>query len=193
MARNDLPKLISALEKVAVSVAYEGPRQACHLIVADLQQQGPSWSGRFSNSWAIDAPAGLSGSVKGAGGEGDAKPLKALGVNFLATAKKLQNRTETAFVIGNFSEWASQAIDEQADLFFRPFYPPRTRLGKERVARAENNGGPRKGRTLRGNLPSGSGGSSRTAELYWFQKYNDGGKRDQVINSTLSKALRGIK
>ena len=193
MARNDLPKLISALEKAAASVAYEGPRQACELIVADLQEQGPSWSGRFSNSWAIDAPDGLPGSAKGTGGEGDAKPLRSPKVSFSVIAKKLQNKTETVFVIGNFSKWASQAIDEQVDVFFRPFYPPKTRLGKERVARAENSGGPRKGKTLRGDLPSGNGGSSRTAELYWFQKYNDGGKRDQVINSTLSKALRGIK
>ena len=193
MARNDLPKLISALEKAAASVAYEGPRQACQSIVADLQQQGPSWSGRFSNSWAIDTPDGLPGSIKGTGAEGDAKSLKAPGVSLSVVAKKLRNRTETVFVIGNFSKWASQAVDEQVDLFFRPFYPPRTNLGKERVAKAENNGGPREGRTLRGNLPPGSDGSSRTAELYWFQKYNDGGKRDQVINSTLSKALRGIK
>ena len=193
MARNDLPKLISALEKAAASVAYEGPRQACELIVADLQEQGPSWSGRFSNSWAIDAPDGLPGSAKGAGGEGDAKSLKSPGVSFSVVAQRLKNKTETVFVVGNFSEWASEAVDEQVDIFFRPFYPPRTSLGKERVAKAENNGGSREGRTLRGNLPPGSGGSSRTAELYWFQKYNDGGKRDQVINSTLSKALRGIK
>ena len=193
MARNDLSKLVSALEKVTASVAYEGPRQASELIVADLQQEGPSWSGRFSNSWAIDAPAGLPGSVKGSGGIGDAKSIKSSGAGLLSVAKKFKDKKESVFVIGNFSQWASQAIDEQVDLFFRPFSPPKTRLGKQRVSEAKNNGGPRKGQTLRGSLPPGSGGSSRTADLYWFQKYNNGGKRDQVINSTLSKLFREIK
>ena len=193
MARNDLPKLIAALERASVAVAYEGPKQACKQIIDDLQQEGPSWSGKFSNSWLIEAPTGLPGSIKGSGAEGDAQSIKLAKQQNSVIAKQLQGRQETVFVIGNFSEWAGQAVDETLDVFFRPFFPPKTKLGKERVSRPENNGGSRSGKTIRGKLPPGDNGSSRTAELFWFQKYNNAGKRDQVIASTLSKALRGIK
>ena len=78
MPRNDLPKLIAALEKVAVAVGHEGPRQACEQIISNLQQEGPSWVSRFSNSWLIQAPSGLPGSIKGDGRRESQDQLKSL-------------------------------------------------------------------------------------------------------------------
>lgn len=193
MARNDLPKLIEALEKAAVAVGYEAPRQAAKKIVDDLQDAGPSWSGRFSNSWVVDISGGLPGSVKGTGAEGDARSLKLPAVAFASIKNKVNVTDQIVFTVGNFSEYASQAIDETPDLFFRPFFPPKTALGRQRVQQSDNNGGPRGGRTMRGALPPGDGGSSRTADLDWFKTYNNAGKRDKVINTFLSKALRSIR
>jgi len=188
MARNDLPKLIAALEKVAVAVGHEGPRQACEQIISNLQQEGPSWSGRFSNSWLIQAPSGLPGSIKGDGQKGEPRSIKKPAPAAQGLAQKVTSLGQTVFVINNFSDWSSQAVDKDApDGFFRPTEKPETALGQKKWEVL----GPRE--KLRGQLRAGKDGASRTAKLFWFQSYNDGGKRDEVIASTLSKALRRIR
>ena len=129
MARNDLPKLIEAKKELAVS--HEGPRQACEQIIDDLQQEGPSWSGRFSNSWLIQAPSGLPGSVKGNGQKGEPKSIKKPVQAFQGLAQKITGLNQTTFVINNFSDWSSQAIDDEQDLFTRPTEEPETALGRK--------------------------------------------------------------
>ena len=189
MARNDLPKLIAALEKVAVSVGYEGPRQACQEIIEDLQQEGPSWSGKFSNSWLLEAPSGFPGSVKGDGGSGEPRSIKKPTPALNPLKQKIASLNQTVFIINNFSDWSSQAIDDEEDSFLRPTPEPETELGRKKL----ENGGPRLVPALRGRLGPGEDGASRTANLFWFKTYNNGGKRDNVIASTLAKALRGIR
>ena len=189
MARNDLPKLITALEKAAVAVGHEGPRQACEQIISDLQQEGPSWSGQFSNSWLIQAPSGLPGSIKGDGQKGEPRSIKKPAPASQGLAQKVTSSGQTVFVINNFSNWSSQAVDDEEDTFSRPSLEPETELGRKKL----KNGGPRPVPSLRGRLGPGENGASRTAKLFWFQSYNDGGKRDEVIASTLSKVLRRIK
>ena len=108
---------------------------------------------------------------------------------FQGLAQKITGLNQTTFVINNFSDWSSQAIDDEQDLFTRPTEEPETALGRKK----QDFGGPRGGRGLRGRLGPGADSSSRTADLFWFQKYNNGGKRDKVITSTLSNVLKGIK
>ena len=64
--------LLDELDRIAATTIYNGPKRAAERIVAELQQAGPSWTGKFSNSWQIQTPTRL---VKGTGQPGEPKPL----------------------------------------------------------------------------------------------------------------------
>jgi hypothetical protein len=56
MARNQLPKALEELDRVFATTLFNGPKAAAERVVRDLQQAGPSWTGKFSNSWQIETP-----------------------------------------------------------------------------------------------------------------------------------------
>ena len=58
-------KLFRQIDQDIASLALLGTINAAERTVRELQQEGPSWTGRFSNSWEINGPQGQT--VKGDG------------------------------------------------------------------------------------------------------------------------------
>ena len=55
MAKNTTKKLINELERVFGVLIYESPVKAAERVVTELQQEGPIWTGKYANSWQIEA------------------------------------------------------------------------------------------------------------------------------------------
>ena len=73
MAKNTTKKLINELERVFGVLIYESPVKAAERVVTELQQEGPIWTGKYANSWQIEAAGTV---VKGNGQGGSPRPLK---------------------------------------------------------------------------------------------------------------------
>ena len=56
MARNDLKKFLKDFDRVTNEVAFNAPMQAANTVVNKLKGVGPSWTGKFNNSWEIATP-----------------------------------------------------------------------------------------------------------------------------------------
>lgn len=187
MARNDFMKLLNNLDMAAASLTLSGPTVAAEKIVADLQERGPGWTGKFSNSWQIEGPQGQL--AKGDGQPGQARPVKLPGLLFTGPqAARVILRTigakdKVVFRISNFSPYA----DEARDLV--PYNPekPATDNIKPIVERGKRAPGAR-----RGDL-QGSGGNRITAPLDWYSGYVGGGFMDKVIQVTMDGIMRNLK
>jgi hypothetical protein len=187
MARNDFMKLLNNLDMAAASLILTGPTVASEKIVADLQERGPAWTGRFSNSWQIDGPQGQT--AKGNGQEGQAQAVKLPGLLFTGPQaarvllRQFAAKDKVVFRISNFSEYA----DEARDLV--PFNPekPMTDNLKPIVKTGKRSPGGR-----RGDL-QGSGKNRITAPLDWYSTYVGGGFIDKVIQVSMDGIMRGLK
>jgi hypothetical protein len=183
------------------SLPFLGPVLAAERIVAELQAEGPSWTGRFSNSWQITGPQGQQ--VKGDGKPGDPRPVKFKEGPFTgpqAAATFLRTKLTTdkvVFTISNFADHAAKAIDAvEQDNFLYPrgwvISPdgPSTQLGKAKfdpVAQGRKGGGSYRGDTGGGDPDSSS---SRTAPLDWFATFAEGGRLDKAVRISVDEALR---
>jgi hypothetical protein len=72
MARNQLPKALEELDRVFATTLFNGPKRAAERVVRELQQAGPSWTGKFSNSWQIETPTAT---TKGDGQPGEPRTI----------------------------------------------------------------------------------------------------------------------
>lgn len=176
------------LDTVTASLTLAGPTLAAQRVVSDLQEIGPRWTGRFSNSWEIRGPQGQS--VRGTGGEGDPVPvvfssapftgqqaLRTLTRTFLTTDK-------VVFTITNFSPYADQARD------LVPFTPDEPSQ-KSPLKPARYGTRPAGGR--RGELATGSRSNRATAPLDWYSNYFGGGFLDKTVRVTLDGLNIGFK
>ena len=181
------------------SLPFLGPVSAAERIVAELQAEGPSWTGRFSNSWQITGPQGQQ--VKGDGKPGDPRPVKFKEGPFTgpqAAATFLRTKVTTdkvVFTISNFSDHAAEAID--AVEHDKTYYPrgwaispdgPQTSQGQANFDPVSSG---RKDSSTRGDTGGGdpNSSSSRTAPLDWFATFADGGRLDKAIKIEMDKAL----
>jgi hypothetical protein len=162
--------LLQELDRVAATTVYNGPKRVAERVVREMQQAGPSWTGKFSNSWEIQTPAT---SVRGSGQPGEPRPLYTPPLTGIQVTKSFLTKESIVFRISNFSPHALEAIDAvQHD---RQYYArrltaePQTALGRQKW---ELNG-PRSQLSYRGQTGGGSDGanSSRTAPLDWFATY----------------------
>ena len=175
------------------SLALLGAVRAAERTVRELQQEGPSWTGQFSNSWQITGPQGQT--VKGNGGRGEPRPLKFMEGPFTGPqAVRTLFRTgvttnKVVFTVSNFSPWAGEATDLRESRFYRPTPEPQTQLG---LSKWEQSGQRRPSRWHpRYQIFGGeSGDASRTASKDWFTKYVTGGRLDKSITVEMDNMLR---
>lgn len=188
MARkNGFHKLAEDLDMVGSSAVVNGPLSSARRIISELQQEGPSWSGRFSNSWKVETLDGRS--YEGDGQKGEPRPVKIPLLTGRQAFKTVFNKDKVVYKISNFSPWAGQATDFIEDRFSRPTPQPETQLG---LSKWELSGQrrPSKQHPRYDIFGGGTGDASRTAPKDWFTKYVTGGKLDRAITIEMDNMLR---
>jgi hypothetical protein len=185
-------KLLKNVSKFAGSVVAFGPIRSAHRVTKELQQQGPSWTGQFSNSWRITTPDGRF--YEGDGSTGEPRPINVPSLTFPQAIKTGFSKNKVVFTISNNSRWAGQAVDFLDDDFFRPTKEPQTQLGRSKWEISEVG---RSQTSIRGDLiePVGkvdTGKASRTAPQDWFTTYLTSGKLDKAITVEMNNMLRRL-
>ena len=180
MARNELGRLFENLDRFGTAFFSRAPAAAAEKVVADLQELGPAWTGRFSNSWQISTASRV---VSGSGQEGRPQKISSP----LLSGRELLGRPEVKYTISNFASgpqgpYALVAMDLQEGTFINPGTPPLKPF--ERGTRISG---------IRGKLNIGTRGPNRrTAPLDWFSTYVNGGQIDKAVRVSFDQALRGI-
>lgn len=193
-------KAFRRADRDIASLALLSAISAAEKTVKQLQEEGPSWTGRFSNSWQIEGPQGQT--VKGDGRTGEPRPIKFKEAPFTgpqATATLLKInllKDKTVFKISNFSEHAAIAIDalQQSNSLYQngweKYGGPITDLGISNLDISSE--GREGGSSLRGDIGGGSNtsASSRTAPLDWFATFVEGGRLDKTVKISVDEILR---
>ena len=180
MARNELKRLAQNIDRLAVAAFSRAPAAAAEKIVGELQERGPAWTGRFSNSWQI---ASESRTVSGSGNEGGPQKISAP----LLTGRELLFKPEIKYSISNFATgpqgpYARKAMDLEEGKYIYPGVPP-----LKPADRGTRTSG------IRGQLTvSGEGPNRRTAPLDWFTTYTNGGAIDRTVRVSFEQATKGI-
>jgi hypothetical protein len=180
MARNELRRLAENLDRFATAAFSRGPAAAAEKTVADLQQLGPLWTGRFSNSWQIASETRV---VSGSGQPGWPQKISAP----LLSGRELLFKPVVKYTISNFATgpqgpYALKAMDLEEGVFINPGTPPL----KPAEYGTRTSG-------IRGDLTlSAKGSNRRTAPLDWFTTYTQGGTIERTVRVSFDQALRGI-
>ena len=192
----DPAKLLQQLDRDISSLALLGAIKSAQRAVSELQQEGPSWTGRFSNSWEINGPQGQQ--VKGDGQPGEPRTIGFPTGPFTGPqAVRVLGRTrfttnKVVFKIDNFSPWAAYASDLAEGEFFRPSSPePETQLGKSKWKRSGQSRPSGTSRRYQIN-GGGTGDASRTAKENWLTNYINGGRLDKAIAIEVDKMSRRL-
>lgn len=173
---NELDRLGDNLDRLAVAAFSRGPARAAEEIVVDLQEAGPVWSGRFSNSWQIETSDGRRTAGSGSPGLPQRVPAPLLsGRGFVFDDVK--------YTISNFSTYS----DEARDLVEGRYIDPGTTPLKEYDRGTRISG-------IRGDLIGDDEGPNRsTAPLDWYATYVRGGAIDRRIKIELDAELGRIR
>ena len=200
MAKNELFKLLDKVERFGSSLVVSGPTRAAKRTIRELQQEGPSWTGRFSNSYQIETPDGRV--YKGDGQPGEPRPINLpaglfSGPENLRASLPIKDRVVTT--ISNFSEYAAEATDVVESAFFRPTEEPTTALGQRKLRRGDGGrprtessfnaetgvktGTPMQIPSYRGEIGGGPEDreSGATADLDWLAMYVEDGRLDRTV------------
>ena len=188
--------LATDLDRVGASLTLGGPTLVAQRVVTELQQAGPSWSGRFSNSWQIEGPQ--SQIVKGDGQKGEPRPVVFTSAPFTGpqAAATLFRTTvlkdKVIFKISNFSTYADVATDMKESIFKRPTPLPETQLCRSKFN--EINEG-RKGSSLRWDIGGGNpeSSSSETARKDWLPNYANGGGLTKAVKIEMDAVMRSLR
>lgn len=181
------------IDRIAASALLVGPTVAAERVVRELQQAGPSWTGRFSNSWQIEGPQGQL--VRGDGQPGEPRPVEFTTAPFTgpqAAATLLRTtvlKDKIVFKISNYSQYAGLATDVEQGIFRRPTPEPLTQLGRSKFFEGDK---PRNNPSFRWDVGNQAvvGSSSRTAEQDWLPNYVAAGL-NRAIQISMDAALRG--
>ena len=173
---NELDRLAENLDRIAVAAFSRGPARAAEEIVVDLQEEGPIWSGRFSNSWQIETGDGRRTAGSGAPG----MPQRVL-------APLLSGRgfafDDVKYTVSNFSSYANEARDLVEGRYIDPGIDP-----LKPYTRGTRVSG------YRGDLVGNDEGPNRsTAPLDWYTTYVRGGAIDRRIKIELDKELGRVR
>ena len=177
--------LIEDLDKKFFASVYNAAKAASQEIVADLQQRGPSWTGRFSNSWEL-----AEGDIAVSGNRSQGEPLAVILQKAPPNLQKLRATTEIVFRITNLTPQPTKniALDKIEGTFIHITALPETALGRTKY---ENFTQGRAAQTKRGAAGTGGPGlSSRTAALDWYSDYLNGGYIPRIIKTRLSATIR---
>ena len=190
MAKNDFMKLAKDLDMVFASAVSFGPIRGAHRAIKELQQEGPSWTGRFSNSWQIRTPDGRF--FKGSGQPGEPQPLPIPALTGRQAIRTGFAKDRVVFTISNFSPWAGEATDKVKSTFERPTLKPQTSLGMKKW---EESGLKRPDKAhKRGNIYSvpEPGDASRTADQDWFTTYVTSGKVNKAVTFEMDNMFKSL-
>ena len=190
---NEIPDLAKEVTRWTATVLNEGVLPGVEDLVRELQFKGPSWTGRYSNSWQIQV-----GNDKSTGTRrpGEPKPIKAPKINVRSIREGRIAKDEIRIQIRNLARSRKYAQDEKLGRFRRGFAgrkkigdEPSTTLGKNKF---KQSGSGRKGLVKRGDIGGGTPGvlSGRTAPLDWFKTFKDGGILDQIVKLELGKGVK---
>lgn len=181
--------LLKELDRVAATTVANGPKRAAERVVRELQQEGPSWTGRFSNSWQIAGPDRV---TKGDGQPGEPRPIYTPSIRGTSAVRTFLGKDKVVFTISNFSEHSDLARDLVTGNFYRPTETPQTQLGL-RKWEVVNEG--RRRNIRRGQIGGGTAGneSSRTAPLDWFTTYVQAGKVNEAVRIEMDAAMSSLQ
>jgi hypothetical protein len=179
MARNELDRLLDKLEGGVLYFFKVGIKNTAENIVKDLQEQGPTWSGRFGNSWEIASASKVS---SGSGALGVAQPIEAP----LLSNDEFKFKPEVKYYIANKAAHADYALDLKEGKF-KPEGEP---LADRKIVRS---GSRPNADHKRGAVISGDGSATSSAELDWYITYLNGGKIDKTVSLYMDQALRNVK
>ena len=181
MAQNGFKELLRWADRAAVNALYSSRAKAAENVVKDLQDRGPLWSGKFSNSWRISTPTGTQSG--GSGQQTAPKPVKAPSLTGADVRTKLLG---SPFKVDNVASYAEIACDLEPGEFIDPGIAPLK----------EPSYGVRE-RGIRGEPWPGSKGVSgpnrATAPINWFVTYVEGGEMDRTIERAMRRGERGFK
>jgi hypothetical protein len=173
---NELDRLAENIDRFAVAAFSRGPARAAEEIVVDLQEAGPVWSGKFSNSWQIETSDGRRTAGTGAPGTPRRIPAPLLSGRGFAF-------DDIKYTISNFSPYA----DVARDLVESDYIDPGTLPIKEYDRGTRISG-------YRGDLIGDDEGPNRsTAPLDWYPTYINGGGIDRRIKLELDRELGRIR
>ena len=173
---NQLDRLGQNLDRLAVAAFSRGPARAAEEIVVDLQEAGPVWSGRFSNSWQIETTDGRRTTGSGSAGQPQrlyAPLLSGRGFVF----------DDVKYTISNTASYAYQAMDLEEGIYIDPGTTPLKEY--DRGTRVSG---------IRGDLIGNDEGPNRsTAPLDWYTTYVRGGAIDSRIRLSLDAELGRVR
>ena len=197
-------KKIQAIKNIDQTIAaffLSSAQGSAMQIVKDLQDEGPSWTGKFSNSWQIETRTpGLEwrgtmqeGKAVSPFDDGSGGPKVTM-----RDARDVLEKGKVAFRVSNVSpvnnsgqQYAEFATDRKEGVFSGKWAgtEPKTQKGKESRETAQTK---RNIPDKRGNIGSGTqeGLSSRTAEEDWFDRYINE-KMTDTIKKTVNLTLKG--
>lgn len=181
-----LEALIKDADRFYASV-YNGVKRSAEKVVDELQQAGPSWTGKFSNSWEIREGQKT---VSGGGVQGEPKQLTF--PPLAVTNTRLFKSTDSiVFSIFNTSSYRDLALDKKEGTFRRPTALPQTELGQRKFF--EVNQG-RVNPSKRWEVGGGSlkSSSSRTANQDWYSDYISSGKIQRILKNELDSSVRRL-
>ena len=192
--KNPFKKILKDVNMAASIIAFDGPLDAAEKIVEELQDAGPSWSGRYSNSWEIEANGNTN---KGNGNKGNPRRIKSPRFSQSEMKKLAKAGRDVPVNIRNFSPDKGYAQDELIGRFRRGKVKrtgkiigdaPYSRTGREKL---EQVGAGRGGETLRYEIGGGDSKyvSSRTAPQNWFGTYKEGGQLQKTIKLSMNRAI----
>ena len=192
---------IENIDKTIAAFFLSGAQGAAMQVVDDLQERGPSWTGKFSNSWQIETRTpGLEWRGTMQAGEpvspfqdGSGGPKVTM-----RDARDVLEKGKVAFRVSNVSpvnnsgqQYAEFATDRKEGVFSGKWAgsEPQTQKGR---ANWESANTKRKIPDMRGNIGSGTeeGFSSRTAEEDRFDRYINEEMTD-TIRKTVRLRLKG--
>ena len=190
MAKGQFDKFQKKIDRYTTSV-LNGQLTGAEEVVKLLQFRGPSWTGRYSNSWQIEV-AGVKST--GTRNPGEPKPVKSPKIKLADARSNRVSKNEIKLEIRNLARSRGYAQDEKEGRFRRGKagtkkigVEPRTKLGKRPGKFTETTTGRVIG--FRGDIGGGKPGviSSRTAPLDWFDTFKDGGELKRIIKIEVDK------
>jgi len=182
-------RLLKDWDKIVSSTVAFGPLRSAHRAVKELQQEGPSWTGQFSNSWRITTPDGRF--FEGDGGKGEPRPVNVPLLTGPQAFKTGFAKDKVVFTISNNSPWAGQATDLVDDHFWRPTPEPQTSLGKKKWERSGLKRPTERHKRYDIYSESDPGNASRTADQDWFTTYVTT-KLDRAITVEMDNMFRSL-
>ena len=150
--------------------------KGAEIIVEALQDAGPQWSGKFSNSWVMKTRTQTVAGTMSVGLPNRIKAPKPRGRDIL-------RGNEWVIRIENMAPYAAIAMDLEEGKFSRKWYPN----GPVNKAKWDTSGG---GRRMGPTIPPMRRGvtnylegvsASRTAPLDWFTTFKKGGKVNKIM------------